>query len=378
MIVPLARKSLVYEWRRFLPAVLAVAFTGLLLLVQAALVLGIFGSAAVYVEASEGDLWVGYPGTQTVELGRPIPLDTELWLRMDPAVARVEAFRWGDGDWRARPGQGAVSISVSGIDASAAGLLFARALAPGLRQRLQQPGSVIVDSADLGKLGVAVGERAQLNGHTVQVVAAVAGLRSLGGVNVLTSLETAARLQTSDPPDERVAYYVLRLKDAVQAPAVQARLQAEGQRHGFEVWAAPVLASRASAYWMLETGAGLGVIFLAVVVSLAGAVITSQTLMGAVAGSSSEYAALQALGVGLRALRGVVLQQAAWIGAAGLLLGGLAATGALALARWQGVPVALPWLPALACAGVILLMALVSGWAAVGALRRADPALLLR
>ena len=39
-MVPLARKTLVYEWRRFLPSLFAVAFSGLLLLVQAALVLG--------------------------------------------------------------------------------------------------------------------------------------------------------------------------------------------------------------------------------------------------------------------------------------------------------------------------------------------------
>ena len=65
MIVALARKTLLHEWRRFLPAVVAVAFSGLLLLVQAALVLGIFGSAAVYIEASKGDLWIGYPGTRT-------------------------------------------------------------------------------------------------------------------------------------------------------------------------------------------------------------------------------------------------------------------------------------------------------------------------
>ena len=65
-----------------------------------ALMLGIFSSAGVYVSRSAGDLWAGYPGTQSVELGRPIPRDTEMWLRMDPAVAQVEPFQWIDGDWR--------------------------------------------------------------------------------------------------------------------------------------------------------------------------------------------------------------------------------------------------------------------------------------
>ena len=44
-MIALARKTLVYEWRRFVPVVLAVGFSGLMLVVQAALVLGIFGAS---------------------------------------------------------------------------------------------------------------------------------------------------------------------------------------------------------------------------------------------------------------------------------------------------------------------------------------------
>ncbi len=378
MIVPLARKTLLHEWRRFLPAVVAVAFSGLLLFVQAALVLGIFGSAAVYVDASRGDLWVGYPGTQTVELGRPLPLDTEVWLRLDPAVERVEAFRWMGGDWRSRPDLGAVSLVVSGIDTAADGLLFARVLTPALRARLDQPDSVIVDRADLHELGIAVGDRPRINGRTVQVVGTVSGLRTLGNFNLLTSLETAGLLQSGGPADDRVAYYVVKLRDRSLLQATQARLAAVGRAHGFEVWPSDEFAQRASRYWLFDTGAGLGVLFLAVVVSLAGAVITSQTLMGAVAGSATEYAALQALGVGVRALRGVVLEQAAWIGSVGLILGGLGATGALWLARRYEVPVALDSGASLACAVLVLGISMISGLAAVRALRSADPASLLR
>lgn len=377
MIVALARKSLVHEWRRFVPAMLAVAFSGVLLLVQTALVLGIFGSAGVYVDRSAGDLWVGYPGTQSVELGRPVPLDTEIWLRMDPAVERVEAFRWADGDWRSPAGQGGVSVFISGIDTGADALLFANALTPELRQRLLQPDAVIVDRADLSKLGVAEGGRARINGRQVQVVGTAAGLRALGGVNVLASLDTAARLQAG-AADPRVAYYVVRLRDPGKAAAVQARLAAGAAPHGFEVWTREDFRRRAVTYWMFETGAGLGVLFLAVVVCVVGAVITSQTLMGAVAGSVREYATLHALGVGMGALRKVVVEQAAWVGAAGMLFGGLATGAALELARRHDVPVALGWVPLSACAVLVMAIALVSGLAAVRALHGADPTELLR
>src|SRR6185312_4709246 len=60
-VVALASKTLFYEWRKFLPAALAVAFSGLLLLMQSALMFGIFDSASVYVNKSAADLWAGYP-----------------------------------------------------------------------------------------------------------------------------------------------------------------------------------------------------------------------------------------------------------------------------------------------------------------------------
>jgi len=120
------------------------------------------------------------------------------------------------------------------------------------------------------------------------------------------------------------------------------------------------------------------VLFLAGIVFLVGAVITSQTLVAAVIGSVREYATLNALGVGVGALRKVVMEQAFWVGAIGLLgsavLGGIV----LALARSRSVPVALDPLTALACLALGMGLAIVSGLAAMRSLRRADPASLLR
>ncbi|MCX7168993.1 MAG: ABC transporter permease [Proteobacteria bacterium] len=318
-MVALARKTLLHEWRRFLPAVLAVAFSGLLLLVQTALVLGI-----------------------------------------------------------SRAGQGAVSVSVSGLEPRADGLLVAEALPAELRERLRQPDSVIVDHANLSKLGVAVGGRARINCRQVQVVGVARQLRALGGVNVLASLATARRLRDAADNDSRMTYYIVKLHDPAEAQAVSSRLNIDGPRHGFQAWTRSEFSNRAVSFWMLETGAGLGVLFMSAVVCVVGVVITSQTLMAAVAGSVNEYATLHALGVGLRELRRVVLEQAAWVGAGGLLLGVLGSAGALLLARQHEVPVALGLIPGLACAGLVMAISLLSGVAAVRVLRHADAANLLR
>lgn len=376
-MVPLARKTLIHEWRRFLPSALAVAFSGLLLLMQAALVFGIFGSAAVYINTSSADLWIGYPGTQSIDLGRPIPPQTQAALLMNPDVTRVEPFAWIDGDWRGPAGSGGVSVFVSGIDPRPDGMMFADVLTPQQRALLREPGGVIVDRSDLPKLGVRIGDQALINGQLVRIVGVGHGLRALGGVNVVASLDTARTLDT-DTGGAQVAYYVAKLKPGADAGAVAKQLNAAARGHRYAVWTRDAFARRAVLYWMFETGAGLGVMFLAAVVFAVGAVITSQTLMGAVAGSVREYATLHALGVSLRDLRRVVLEQAAWIGLFGLIVGGIFSLILIALASGQDVPVQLNALSWLVCAALVMGIALVSGVAAVRSLRHADPALLLR
>lgn len=376
-MVALARKTLIYEWRRFLPAMLAVGFAGLLQLLQIALVLGIFGSTSLYITGSSADVWVGYPGTQSVGQGRSIDANVESRLLMDPAVQRVEPYLWVDGDWRGPGETGGVSVFVSGIDPSANGLMFSRALAPSLRARLSDPDAVVVDRADLAQLGVALGQRATINGHTVRVVGISSGLRALGGINVLCSLDTARRID-SDPTDNGPTYLVASLRDPANADLVARRLRGDTAFGPYTTWTAAKFADISVRYWLFDTGAGAGVLFLAGIVFLVGAVITSQTLIAAVNGSAREYATLNALGVGVGALRRVVLEQAFWVGALGLLGAGLLGIVLLLLARSENVPVVLNLPAALGCTLLVLGLSAVSGLAAMRSLRRIDPATLLR
>ena len=376
-MVALARKTLIYEWRRFLPAMLAVGFAGLLQLLQLALVLGIFGSTSLYITGSSADVWVGYPGTQNVGSGRSIDADVQSRVLMDPAVQRVEPYIWVDGDWRGKTETGGISVFVSGIDPSPEGLMFSKALPPSLRARLAEPDAVVVDRSVLDQLGVDIGQTATINGHQVRVVGISSGLRALGGVNVLCSLDTARELD-EDPADNGPTYLVAKLRDPTQAEAVATRLRGDTAFGPYTTWSAKDFARLSVRYWLFDTGAGAGVLFLAGIVFLVGAVITSQTLIAAVNGSVREYATLNALGVGVAALRRVVLEQAFWVGALGLLGAGLLGVVLMLLARSQDVPVVLNLPAVLACIILVMGLAAVSGLAAMRSLHRADPATLLR
>ena len=212
----------------------------------------------------------------------------------------------------------------------------------------------------------------------MHVVAAVDGLRGLGGVNVLTSLDSARQIAGTDAA-AGPTYVAARTHQPGQAADVQARLAHGAPGFGpFAVWTAEEFALRSQLYWLLDTGAGVAVLFMVGIVCLVGTVVTSQSLMGVVAGSAREYAVLNALGVSRRSLGRLVVEQAGWIGGLGLLLGGGASAGLLALAHAHGVPVAMNLPTAAACALLVAGVTLLSGLFAMRGLLAADPALLLR
>lgn len=377
-MIALARKTLIYEWRRFVPVVLAVGFSGLMLVAQAALVLGIFGTAAIYVKASSADLWVGYPGTQSVNFGQSIDPDVAMRLRMDPDVVEVEPYEWVDGDWRAQASDsGSVSVYLSGVSVSDGAMMFDQLLGADMRARLREPGAVIVDEADLQTLGLNRDvSRAWINGKPVRVVGLLRGLRGLGGVNVLASVDTAREVR-GEADRRGSTYYVARTRIAPEL--VQARLNDGTTAFGpYEVWTADQFASRSQRYWLLDTGAGMAVLFMALIVCLVGAVITNQSFAAVVAGSAREYATLNALGASRTALARVVIEQSCMVGGMGMVLAAVISSALLVLAAFYHVPVAMTPLVALACAVLVGLMSLLSSVMAVRALWRTDPSLLLR
>ena len=372
----LALKSLIYEWRRFAPAMVAVAFSGLLVLLQAGIILGIFSLSSQYVTRSAADLWIGYPGVQSLDLGRPLNGPAEIYAWMNPHIRRLEPFLWGSGDWRTRS-QGMVNVYIVGIDPGPDGLALSGALTPAERAALSEPDTALVDEADLHKLQTGVGQTAEVNGRYLRIVGVTRGLRALGGVNVIASLATTRRLDPAAGPQGRVTYLLAKLDDPKASGVVAAALNVDGATRGFEALAVPAFARRTTLFWLVESGAGVAFLFGSIVAILVAGVITSQTLSAAVAGSIREYAALRALGFSMGTLRRIVVAQSAWVGGAGLAVGG-ALTLVLALAAAAGgIPVVLtPTMVAIAAA-LVMLTALGSGALALRRVAQADPAVLL-
>ena len=373
--VSLARSSLIYDWRRYLAAVLAVTFAGLLVLVQLALLLGMFASVSVAIDKSNADLWIGYRNTKSVDIGRPVPPGSDSTALIHPQVQSIEPISSAFGDLRRADGT-AVSVFLYAIDPRPPSIAFARMLSPQQRASLEEPDAVLIDVADQEKLAAVIGSLVEINGKRVKIVGMVEGIRGVGGVTVLTSNLTARRLapEISSQP----TYFLVALKPKANSQEVAKDLADRSSVARYSVWTAKDFSIQSQTFWLLESGAGIGSGFASLLALIVGVVITSQTLSAAILASLKEYAALRALGVAHKDLRKVVLEQSFWVG-----IVGLAITSVLTLLiAWLGdtfrIAMIFPWWLVLTIAVIVLMIAVGSGALALRPLFKAQPADLLR
>ncbi|HEY8505598.1 MAG TPA: ABC transporter permease [Gemmataceae bacterium] len=369
-----------YERNRFLPAVLAVAFSALLIALQSGLVLSLLAMMSLPVDKSAADFWVGFPGVRSVDLGRPIPYRWETRLLAQPEVEQVEPCLIGFAMWSPPPVGGspsppeACTVVGTRLSPDALGVVEQLRRQPEVLARLAQPGAVVVDATDFGRLGITgVGDTAEIMGNRVKVVGLTHGYKSLGGPYVFCSLETARPMLHYFPDD--VTYLLGRCRDPEQVPAVVARLR---QRHGLEAFTSRELSVRSQLHWLTTTKAGIALGFTALLGLLVGAVVTSQTLYAATAASQREFATLRAMGIPRWRLKFTVLEQSFWVGLLGILVAGPLAFLLAQVAAWMGTPIDLA--PAIlgAAAGITMAMALLSGLAALRSFQRVDPAQNIR
>jgi putative ABC transport system permease protein len=364
------------RWR-FLPGVLAVAFSALLIYLQWGLLLGLFSLTSVAVDNAPADIWVGHPLVLSVDLGRNIPERWRARLEAQPEVVRTESFLLGIVVIDKPDGRSQIcSVVGSRLDDDALGAMTA--MPADVRARLSEPGSVAVDEAELGTIGLnRVGDMAEVLGQRVRLVGTLpkGSMRSLATPYLLCSLDTARMLFNGFPPSQSI-FLLAKCRNPADAPAVVRRLRE--QYPDMSAYTKDELAERTRVHWLTESKAGVAAGWTALLGLLIGLAITAQTLYAATAAARREFAVLEALGVARWRVALAVLAQSFWVGLIGVLLAVPAAHGLAALAESIGARVILPTELLVGASAVTLVMALLSGLASLRSLRLAEPAQLLR
>lgn len=367
-------RALWKERHRYLPAVLAVTFSAVLILMQFGLLVGLFSLTSIPIDQSEADLWVGHPAVVSCDLGRPIP---EHWLgrvACQPEVSHVEECV-----------QTVVILSKPGVRSELCLFMGTRldddslgaihGLTPQLRRKLSEPGGVVVDEADLDRLGLdGVGDVVDAFGKRVRVVGLMRGAKALTMPLVYCSLETVRSVSLNIGSDQ-IVYVLARCRSPSSARTVAHRLRSDYRMTAFTQ---AEFSRQTRWYWLTRTRAGLSTGWTALLGLLVGSVITSQTLYAATSAYRREYAVLRALGIPRWRLGWSVLTQGFWVGCAGVILAIPLSLGLSQLAGVVGVKILLPLELFAVATGVTLSMAMVSSLLALRSVWRIEPAELLR
>jgi len=375
-LVSLARQSLIHEWKRFAAAVLTLAFSGLLILVQVGLLLGQLEAFTLPVTRSRADLWVTAANIGSWDQSTIVAARSEGAFWVHPAIRDVQEMGLGSGDWRTGDGRRQY-VMVVGVSVRPDSLSNLHGFGPDTLGLLASPDTVVIDRTDADKLGARIGETAEIAGKRVIVGGFVQGFRSNQMPLVFASQATLRRLnqETSDngPP-----YFLLNVDPRFDVEAVRRDLQAAGGQQAYAVATAGDLIQQSAWFWLAEAGAGTSFGFSMLLALLVGVGVTSQTLRGAIMASLREYAALRALGVRIGQLRAIVLEQSLWVALAGIVAMFAAAALIIGLAWLVGVPIVLPWWINLSTALFVAAIAGGSGMLSLAVLYRSEPADLLR
>lgn len=365
--------TLWYERSRYLPGVLAVAFSALLIALQCGLLMGLFSITSLPIDNTTADVWMGAPRVPSVDLGRPIREDYFARADVLPEVERTETYLQGFAYW-SRPDGGNELCMVIGCGLEPDSLGRVKELTPEMCQALTEDEAIVIDESDKERLGITkVGETAEISSRRVRVVGFTRGLKSLAGPYVFCNRTTAHERLRMLPG--QCTYILVKCHNPEDAPRVVEELK---KYDNVSAFVSSDFSFRSRMHWLTKTKAGIALGYAAALGLMVGAVVTYQTLSAATKASLREYAVLRALGIPRWRMGLMVMSQSFWVGVIGVAIA-LPAVFALAVvADRLGVRVLLPMKLLGAAAGVTMFMAISSGLLALRTLRQVEPATLLR
>ena len=388
----LALSTLLYEWRRYMAAVMALALSGLLVLAMTGVFIGIGKGFTATIERSSADIIIMQPGATSL-MGGPsgVPRRFIPLAYRNPQVVEVQPLDGAGGSFQSvknvdptmsqaeRARQGAPKqefVQASIIDTTPGAVTIPTDYSDELVDALRQPYTVAIDETALTKLGVKLGDKALYNGQTVTVVGVTRGYPNMMQANIVMSRDTLRMLGQADT-GPRVGPLMIKLRDPAQADTVAAQLNTLGDGQ-WKAWTRQELAD-ANAGAMFEEGILVIIIGGCVVLgTIIGVAITWQTLRGAIMANIKEFASLRALGVGMGSLNRIVMELSFWVG----LVGVAAAIGLTFLVQMfaaaNAVIIALPPVLLIIVGGGLVAIAIMSGALSLGILKNSQPADLLR
>lgn len=378
----LALATLLYEWKRYSAAMVALAFSGLLILAQVGMFTGIVIAATATIDRSPADLMILPPKNESLINSGPdsLPGRIQPLIYLNPEVTEVESLEGNGARWVNSPAPGKKTVTTYvntfDVDPRVGSVTLPTDFPENVRLALAEPYAVVMDKTALGRLGAKLGDSAMLNGKTVHLRALLDNYPNVDQPTVYMSRDTN-RLLGLAPKGGKTGPLLVRLRDPTRAAIVGAQLNA-ASKGLYKAWTREELSKANQNALMGEQIIGIFLGFSLFLGLLIGVGITSQTLRGAILASIKEFASLRALGVSMGSLAKIVLELSVWVGVAGLIATGLFTFGVYLLATKFGMPMGFPIPWVITVVILLAVISILSGVFSLGVLKKSQPADLLR
>ena len=380
-LMSLALATVIYEWRRYLAAVVALAFSGLLVLAQVGMFVGIGKAFTATIDRSRADLMILPAKAESLMNTGGMPRRVMPLIYSHPDVVAVSDMD-DDGGLFSNLADGTDKkklrswVQITSVETARDALTLPTDFDENMREALSEPYAVAIDKSALGRLGVKLGDKAALDGHAVKVAAVTTTYPNMMQPQIIVSRQTL-RLLGKARPANRIGPMFVKIRDPARAELVRDQLNAMADGR-FRAWTRAELSRANDQSMMKEQFIGVMLGFSMFLGLLIGIGITSQTLRGAILANVKEFASLRALGVSMGSLRWIVLELSLRVGVAGLGATAVLVTLVAFVAGNGGVPMSFPLSNIISTGVFLLFIAMLSGLMSLGVLKKSQPADLLR
>jgi putative ABC transport system permease protein len=369
-VLRIAFKLLVNDRGKFSALLIGITFAVFLMMQMTAMFAGILNRAYATVTNIGASMWVMDPGVNTA--ASPIPMPNYLLdaLRsMDGVSYAVPLFIGGamiklaDGTYQ--------GVSVIGLDDDS---LFGR---PELEQGnihdiYADNAFLVVDDAEFTKLlNPKIGSTFELNNNHIKIVGiAKVASNGLSGVPTLYTTYNRA-IQYIPQMHFTLSYVLVQAKNDAAVPAIKQLVA----KLGYVAYTSAEFNSGIANYYIYKTGVGVNILLMTVIAFVVGLGISGQTFFTFISENLDKFGALKAIGATGRKLVYMILFMALLTALTGYGLGILLVTLAISCARSLSPYYAATityWNLALAF-GMVLLIAVVSGYIGVRKVLRIEP-----
>jgi putative ABC transport system permease protein len=371
----LALSTLLFEWRRYMAAIVALACAGVLVLGMSGLFVGLISGYTATIDRSRADIMVLGPNAKSINGPAGLPARVLPLIYMNPNVTEVRDLDGDDGRFYAPGKSDPEYVNVSIVDPDPGAVTLPTDFSESVREALTVPYNIVVDRTLLKRLGVHLGSEATYRGHVVRVAAILSGYPAIDNPVIITSRQTLREMGRANT--DRLGPLMVRIRDAAQAVQVRDQLNSIANNQ-YRAWTRAQLHQATLDDFLNQSIIAIFMWAATVLGLLVGIMITWQTLRGAILANIKELASLRALGVSMGSLRVIVMELSFWVGVAGLVVTAGVMTLLAVLTNIISIPFGFMPNWVVICAIMLMIIALASGFFSLGVLKKSQPADLLR